>query len=138
MITGNQGKRRLPELITPTLPAEPLPAPAWLPAAATAEWRRLAGELHRLGLLTALDVSMLAAHCVSVARWKEAERELASVQGGSLADAGRARLVRIARTAMADAARFGRELGLGSSNRLRLAGNGSNGNGSGKFDGLIA
>jgi P27 family predicted phage terminase small subunit len=136
MITGNAGKRRLPELITPTLPAAPLEPPAWLSSDAQMVWRELASELHRLGLLTVLDQSMLAAHCVSVARWKDAERELASVQGGSLGDPDHARLVRIARTAMADAMRFGQAFGLGSPARARLAADALRSGG--KFTGLLA
>jgi P27 family predicted phage terminase small subunit len=133
MIRGNPAKRRIPEPLTPTLPPAPLEPPDWLSADAAAEWRRLAPELHRLGLLCELDVSMFAAYCVSVARWREAERELAAAEDGSLG--GHARLVRIARTAMADAMRFGHAFGLGSRARARLAGNGSTG---GKFAGLLA
>src|SRR5262245_56722992 len=60
-----------------TSAAEPQPrpdmpvCPAWLSRAAKAEWRGLAPELHRLGLLTCLDGTLLATYCDAVAtfRW---------------------------------------------------------------------
>jgi P27 family predicted phage terminase small subunit len=135
LIRGNTGHRRISEPLTPTLPAAPIDPPDWLPPDARAEWRRLAPELHGLGLLTELDQSVFAAYCASVARWREAERQLARTEGGSLADADHARVVRAARLAMADAMKFGQAFGLGSHARARLA---SNGSGPGKFHGLLA
>jgi P27 family predicted phage terminase small subunit len=41
-----------------------------------AEWKRLARQLHQLGVLTELDRSALAAYCQAYGRWVEAERKL--------------------------------------------------------------
>lgn len=38
------------------------------------EWRRIAPELARLGLLTRIDGTMLALYCDSYARWLEAQQ----------------------------------------------------------------
>lgn len=44
----------------------------WLPPEAQAEWRRMAPDLAKLGLLTVLDRTALAAYCQAYASWKEA------------------------------------------------------------------
>ena len=51
--------------------------PDHLAAVARKEWRRLAGPLHAMGVLTVADRAALAAYCQSWARWVEAERRLA-------------------------------------------------------------
>jgi P27 family predicted phage terminase small subunit len=51
------------------MPRELLPA-------ARREWRRVAPELQRLGLLTVVDGPSLAAYCQCYARWLEAEEHL--------------------------------------------------------------
>jgi len=62
VLTGNPGKRPLnmdepdPETVIPDCPAE-------LGPVARAEWDRLAGQLGKLNLLTALDRAALAAYC---------------------------------------------------------------------------
>lgn len=48
------------------------PPPEFLDAYAVEEWNRIAPELHRLGLLTVLDVAPLAAYCQSFAMWRTA------------------------------------------------------------------
>jgi P27 family predicted phage terminase small subunit len=44
-----------------------------LNAYAKEEWQHIAPELHRLGLLTVLDVGPLAAYCAAAARLRQAE-----------------------------------------------------------------
>jgi P27 family predicted phage terminase small subunit len=51
--------------------------PSHLPQAAREEWWRVAPELHRLGLLTTLDLMTFAVYCTAVARWLRLEAELA-------------------------------------------------------------
>ena len=71
MLTGNPGKRPMnmhepkPELTIPECPTE-------LGPVARQEWDRLAGELGKLKLLTALDRAALAAYCGAYALWAEA------------------------------------------------------------------
>jgi len=75
MVMGNPGKRRLnhlepkPRLVIPTCPAHLQPT-------AKAEWKRLARQMHQLGVLSELDRAVLAAYCQAYSRWVEAERRL--------------------------------------------------------------
>jgi P27 family predicted phage terminase small subunit len=75
LITGNPGKR-------PINPREPKPAtgvptcPAHLNPSAKAEWKRLARQMHVLGMISELDRAALAAYCQAYGRWAEAERKL--------------------------------------------------------------
>jgi P27 family predicted phage terminase small subunit len=75
LIEGNPGKRPLnageprPGLKMPTCPAHLCPS-------AKAEWKRLAGQMHTLGIVTEFDRSALAAYCQAYGRWVEAERKL--------------------------------------------------------------
>ncbi len=71
VLTGNPGKRPMnthepkPEPAVPECPNE-------LGPVARAEWDRLAGELGKLKILTALDRAALAAYCGAYALWAEA------------------------------------------------------------------
>ena len=75
ILEGNPGHRSVdtgeprPELQIPTCPAHLCPS-------AKAEWKRLAQQLHTLGIMTMLDRAALAAYCQSYGRWVEAERKL--------------------------------------------------------------
>ena len=51
--------------------------PKWLTGLAREEWKRVAPALHTAGLLTGLDVSALEGYCVTYAKWKIAEQQLA-------------------------------------------------------------
>jgi len=72
---GNPGKRGYN-------PAEPVPpdglpdCPDHLTDVAQAEWHRIAGPLHDMGVLTLVDRAALAAYCQAYGRWVEAERKL--------------------------------------------------------------
>jgi P27 family predicted phage terminase small subunit len=72
VLTGNPGRR-------PLNSSEPEPDPgipamaAGLTDAAQAEWNRIAPILLKLGVLTIVDGSELAAYCQSYARWLQAE-----------------------------------------------------------------
>ncbi len=75
LLEGNPGNR-------PLNPGEPKPerhiptCPAHLCPTAKAEWKRLAAQLHMLGMLTTLDRAVLAGYCQAYGRWAEAERKL--------------------------------------------------------------
>jgi P27 family predicted phage terminase small subunit len=139
LVRGNPGKRAIrpePHPQQPTTVPEP---PSFLLPGAKAEWKRIAGELHRLGMLTALDVGPFAAYCQAVARMDEAERLLAEsggaltvigARGGQMANP----LLRIARDAATAVIKIGAEFGLSPSARTRLRAELLPGN---KFDGLI-
>jgi len=79
-LLGNPGRRRLndreptPAIDIPTCPAHLLPT-------AKAEWKRLAHDLHNLGVLTRLDRAALAGYCQAYGRWVEAEKKLRETPG---------------------------------------------------------
>ena len=73
ILRGNpSGKPIRPEpqpeiLITPEHP------PVYLTALAATEWERVVKQLHKLRMLTALDLPTLAAYCQAYAVWVEAQ-----------------------------------------------------------------
>src|SRR5689334_7039238 len=71
------GDRIDPDHVEPQPEAAIPTCPEHLDKAAKQEWDRLAQELHQLGLLTRLDMAVLAAYCQCWARWVAAERQLA-------------------------------------------------------------
>jgi P27 family predicted phage terminase small subunit len=75
ILRGNPGQTAVPARARARAAGRP-EAPAFLVGYACDEWYRIAGGLHRLGLLTALDVMLLASYCVAYARWREAEELL--------------------------------------------------------------
>ena len=74
-LAGNPGRRPLNTAAAPT--GRKVYCPSWLSDEAKAEWRRVAPELHRRGLLTLLDRTALALYCQAYAQWREAEQVLA-------------------------------------------------------------
>jgi P27 family predicted phage terminase small subunit len=86
-------------------------------------WQRLAPRLYELGLLTELDVTALAALCVTWALWLEAKQKLASE---GLTVTGRGGAVRaspwvaIASRAQRDMQALAAEFGLTPSSRQRI------------------
>jgi P27 family predicted phage terminase small subunit len=79
LIRGNPGKRPIRPEPEPQVPAEVPEPPRFLSGYAADEWWRVAPELHRLGLLSVLDVGPFAAYCVAYHRWRTAEEALASM-----------------------------------------------------------
>lgn len=72
VIEGNCGKRPLPK-DEPQPSSDYTPCPIWLKGKARQEWKRIAPELRRMGLLTIVDRVALTAYCQTYARWLEAE-----------------------------------------------------------------
>jgi len=75
VLEGNPGKRPLNTKEPKPRPVAPR-CPRWLTAEAKREWRRVAPELERLGLLTQIDRLALAGYCQAYARWRQAEEVL--------------------------------------------------------------
>lgn len=75
LVEGNRGKRPINKDEPQPTPTAPAP-PAFLKKEALEEWNRLAPELERLGLLTIVDGSALAAYCQAYRRWIQAERKI--------------------------------------------------------------
>ena len=51
--------------------------PSWLPSSAQDEWWTTGPELHRLGLLTVLDLVTFGAYCQAYHHWRTASEMLA-------------------------------------------------------------
>lgn len=72
VVHGNPGKRKRnanepkPQPIAPS-------CPRWLDGRAKAEWRRVSGELEKLGLLTKVDRAAMAAYCQLYSRYAHLE-----------------------------------------------------------------
>lgn len=75
LLHGNPGHRKRnrsepqPNICVPTPPTH-------VRGEALKEWKRIAPELEKLGLISKIDRAALAAYCVAYARWCEAEKEL--------------------------------------------------------------
>jgi len=132
LVRGNPGKRRLnaaepsPERTLPSPPPE-------LSADARAEWDRVAGELHRIGVLSGIDRAALAAYCQAYGRWVVAERAIAKMAERDQLTEGlmikttngnavQNPLVGTANKAMADLVRYAAEFGMTPSARSRISG----------------
>lgn len=146
LIRGNPGKRALnrnePQ---PPIPPEP---PDFLMPTAKDEWHRIAGTLHALGLLTAVDTMPFAAYCLSVARWEQAEHALAAMAERDPTTAALMiktgvgsvvmnPLLRVSMSAANDMVRYAAEFGLSPAARSRVANSLAAQIAPSKFDGLL-
>jgi len=99
--------------------------PSFLSKEAKAEWKRIAPELIRLGLLTPVDRAAFAGYCQAYGRWVKAERLL--LEKGVLVSGNKGQLIAspllwISTSAAKNMLRFGVEFGLTPSSRSRLVG----------------
>ena len=150
LLRGNPGKRPIraePEPVqAPTCP-EP---PPFVVGYAADEYWRVAPELHRLGLLTVLDLMPLCAYAVSYARWRTAEEALARMAEadpvthallvkGADGNPRRNPLVKIAADAADDMVTYAGNFGMTPVARSRIAaGIAGQPAAPSKFDGLLA
>ena len=117
LLSGNPGGKKIAKEPKPR-PIAPR-CPAWLSAEAKKEWKRVAPELERCGLLTQLDIACLAAYCQVYGRWVSCERRLAKEgldyetrnKAGEMYRATNP-LVGIANRCLADIKRFCAEFGM--------------------------
>jgi P27 family predicted phage terminase small subunit len=141
-LRGNPGKRRLRPGPQPAR-TEAAPGPlSFLSEVAKQEWRRLAPELCRLGLLTVLDHAIFGAYCASFGRWMTAERLLETeglVAKGSTGNTVASPLFKIATQAARDVCKFAAEFGMTPCARARArAGGWEPDGGGGKFEGYLS
>jgi P27 family predicted phage terminase small subunit len=125
VLRGNPGQRRLrPEPEPPISPECPGP-PSYIVGHAADEWRRLAPELHRLGLLTLADVTVFEGYCIAYARWREAEERLVGAEliipGARKGTQFANPLIAAAAQARRDVLRFGAEFGITPASRARVS-----------------
>jgi hypothetical protein len=76
LLKGNPGRRPLRPEPEPAIEPQCPPAPPYLSGYAAQEWEVVAPELHRLRLLTAVDLASLAAYCVAYQQWRVAVEAL--------------------------------------------------------------
>ena len=122
LIRGNPGKRPLKERPQPG-PSK-VACPAWLSTPAKAEWKRVAPELQKMGLLTQLDIAALAGYCQNYADWVEATRFIHEHGEHYLTPKGQLRQwpqAETARKAEAAMRAFASEFGLTPNSRARLS-----------------
>jgi P27 family predicted phage terminase small subunit len=125
MLEGNPGKRPLPT-------NEPLPStdkptcPLWLDVEAKREWKRISGELCRLGLLTIVDRVALTGYCEAYSRYRRAAEELKGGltytyqdKNGEIRQIAKPE-VAIARDALNQVRQLCAEFGLTPSSRTRM------------------
>jgi P27 family predicted phage terminase small subunit len=147
LLEGNPGKRSIPIEPRPEI-SETIPeAPPFLTVDAHKEWDHIATQLHRLGLLTVVDVASLAAYCQAYGRWLTAERAIAAMAERDLLTGGlmikttngnaiQNPLIGTANKAASDMVRYASEFGLTPAARARIGFSTANAQKS-KFDGLI-
>jgi len=76
-LRGNPGKRSLNKKEPQPKQRAGVPnAPRYLDTAAKKEWRRISKEMHRLGLLTNIDITALAAYCQCFSTWIDATKKI--------------------------------------------------------------
>ncbi len=76
-LQGNPERRPLPENEPQPRKSTGIPrAPSHLDKRGKQEWRRMAKELHPLGLLTNIDLTALAAYCASFSIWIDAQKQI--------------------------------------------------------------
>lgn len=122
VLAGNPGHQKLNRSEPKPRPVAPK-CPSWLDKGARAEWRRIAPELERIGLLTTIDMAALAGYCQSYSTWKAATEALAEHGLTYTAANGNIRQrpeVTIASKALAEVRQFCQQFGLTPSARSRM------------------
>jgi P27 family predicted phage terminase small subunit len=149
LLRGNPGQRRLNDEPQPEqLPDVPEPPP-FITGYAADEWWITGTELHRLGLLTKVDIPALACYCHAYAQWRMAAESLAKMAANDpvmhaqivkskLGDAIANPLVSIMRKHAGDVIRYASEFGLTPAARSRITSGIHGDDSQSKFAGLIA
>ena len=87
VLEGNPGKQPINQ--NEPKPDSDIPSyPDWLEDEAKREWDRIVPELHRLGLVTKIDITAIIGYCQSWARYVEAEKYLSDKDSVMVTDSG--------------------------------------------------
>lgn len=125
VVTGNPSHRPLPVNEPKPRPLMP-PCPAWLSLEAKREWRKVAPELFRMGVLTVVDGAVLAGYCESMAAFEAAVEQLREKGSTTFNTPSGYKQQRpevgMRNSAMMLVLRFAQELGLTPAARARLEG----------------
>lgn len=123
VLAGNPGKRPIPQEIKPDEKAPE--CPEWLDDVAKEEWARIVPLLERAGLISQVDMGVLANYCQLYSRWKKAEEILKKegfvLKAGKNGYAMPHPAVKIAEKAQQLMKAYISELGLSPVSRARLA-----------------
>ena len=123
LIDGNPGKRPINTNEPKATGGKPT-CPSHLSPTAKAEWKRISGTLHELGILTTVDRAALAAYCQAYARWVDAEKRLAETPPLIKTPSGyvqQSPWLSVANKQMELMGRFMAELGITPASRSRIA-----------------
>lgn len=92
LLNGNPSKRNVQELIaevaTPALPIEAPPKPDWLDEEASREWDRVVPDLLTLGLISRLDMQVLAQYCEAVSDYRRWTMQIQNLNESMAAPGG--------------------------------------------------
>ncbi len=103
--------------VKPLIKCENCPkAPDFLSKEALAEWNRIAPDLHKVGLLTDLDIAAFAAYCQLYARFAEASKEIDATDDEEV----KKNLSSIAHKAFTGCLQIAKEFGLTPSSRSKV------------------
>jgi len=123
ILQGNPGKRKLNK--NEPKPRTEIPScPTWLTAMAQMEWKRIVPQLKKLGLISKLDRSALAAYCQAFGRWQDAELEIRKYGFVCITDKGNVIQrpeVGIANKALEQMYKFLTEFGMSPASRTKLS-----------------
>jgi P27 family predicted phage terminase small subunit len=122
LLEGNASKRAIREEVQPSLVVPE--CPAWLDDEGRAEWERVAPELERMGLLTAIDGAALTGYCQAWATMRKAQQALDDHGLTFMTDTGYVQQrpeVSIAMKSWQLLKAFAAEFGLTPSARARIA-----------------
>jgi P27 family predicted phage terminase small subunit len=123
LLRGNPSRTPIGPEPEPQITADVPQPPEHLSAEAAVEWRKIAPELHRIGLLTMADLAAFGGWCEVMARWIKAERELHGQPYTVSTDEGGTKinpLVSIANTALRDMVHCASQFGMTPAGRARL------------------
>jgi P27 family predicted phage terminase small subunit len=149
LLRGNPGRRPIKPEPQPEIAVVVPEPPEFLTGHACDEWYRVAPELHRLQLLTVVDVNALAAYCAAYKRWRTAEETLNEmakrdpVTSGLIIRSSNTKapmqnpLVLIAKQAASDMVRYASEFGMTAAARARIAAGVYNSPSASKFGDLL-
>jgi P27 family predicted phage terminase small subunit len=150
LLRGNPGKQKInTDEPQPELTDDVPNPPAFVSGFAADEWWIVATELHRMRLLSKIDIQVLAAYCYSYGQWRKAAEALAKMEANDpmmsgliiktkYGDAAVNPLSSVARKHLADMVRYAAEFGMSPCARTRISAGPNGDNPQSKFAGLLA
>lgn len=127
LLQGNRSKLPAHKLKDSVTPEVKIPdCPTHLLPEAKKEWKRLAPQLERLGLISELDRAFFAAYCQAYGRWVQVEKQLKKHGDAGLIDttpSGYKQMsvwLQISGRALSDMEKYGTHFGFSPSSRSRV------------------